>query len=276
MKLKVSKRVLGLYLIYNIGFVIFYLSCISTVSFFHFQLGHDLSVIEEWIDRNIWSLIIFSKAASFLIVLKGHRLNNYQSVGLRGFLKSTRFELNAKFIVAIFFLNVFIKLLLDSLGAFSFNENIERKTFSTFFGNTLFYLLDILLLVIMGVNFKLQFKKSLLTFGLYFCLFLLSTVAVITNIGSLWTIAFIHFFNLLLVSYSFPKDLFSLMVYSLFIGVSASFYGLDIQSYGIVGLRSSMESPFVIIGVTGIWVLFALFIGKNDSYLMKSAQFDEG
>jgi hypothetical protein len=72
-----ARKILLYYFGYSILFLIFHLATISLVSFFHFLLDHDMSVIENWLYRNAWEMILLSKALAGFIIIKALQLNNY-------------------------------------------------------------------------------------------------------------------------------------------------------------------------------------------------------
>ncbi len=63
------------YLLYLVFAAIFYQILISVFSFFHFQLGHRVGIIEDWIFDQGWMLVVFSKFLSFYIFYKIYTLD---------------------------------------------------------------------------------------------------------------------------------------------------------------------------------------------------------
>ena len=63
-------RPLKIYIAYLLIACFFQIVLVSLSLFFHFQLAHNTMVLEEWLQRNQWSLVGFSKVMSLAITLR--------------------------------------------------------------------------------------------------------------------------------------------------------------------------------------------------------------
>ena len=59
---------IGLYYLGYCGsLILIQISLVSIVAFFHFLLDHDMAVVENWLTRNAWEMLCFSKITALII-----------------------------------------------------------------------------------------------------------------------------------------------------------------------------------------------------------------
>lgn len=85
-----------------IFYFIVFLCVVSTAAFFHFQLNHSLSIIEDWLRLNGWKTLIISKAVSFFVIFKFLIIRFNVKESLRSLVLNTMGKFEASFFVLVF------------------------------------------------------------------------------------------------------------------------------------------------------------------------------
>lgn len=225
------RRILWYYLGYSILFFVLHLASVSFVAFFHFLLDHDISVLESWLNDNAWEILIFSKLISFLIFVKIIHLNIEEALSLRGLLGKFKFTPSLKGLSTVLFFAAFFPALLHVfeiplIPVKGWNFSVFQ--FVSVIGNTFFFLLDFLLVVILVANLKLRGKKNrFLLFFIISVLFYAFSSIVISYPGH-QLFLFMHLFTLLTLFHKGLRNLGNAFVYTFFcISGFAVLYGVD-------------------------------------------------
>ena len=131
------------YLLYCFLFILFHLVLVSTFSFFHFLLDHDMNTIENWLYRNRWEILSFSKISSLFISTQVTKLNRYENIRYRDIFWSFNFKPSKKIFGVIFFLLIiFYALITQFGGGLVANQFREEIFYSSFMGSLMFFLID--------------------------------------------------------------------------------------------------------------------------------------
>ena len=160
------RSVLIYYFLYLGLFCFSHLVLLTFVSFFHFLLDHDMNTIENWLNRNTWEVITISKILSGVGIYKYVKLNQYSQYKFFRRLKEFNYLPSKKIIgMIIFILVLFYALILQFGGGIVKGQLKEELFYSSFFGASLFYLVDILLLFFLIQTYEL--KKEYLSKVMY-------------------------------------------------------------------------------------------------------------
>jgi len=239
-------------------FLLTHLALISLVSFFHFLLDHEMAVIEDWLYRNAWELIICAKLVSAFLITKALKLNNYSIVSLFYILKSERWIPNKRAILFTVFIAVFfyaLILVINKDGLIS-NQKISNFTYISFFGSCLFYFIDFIVITNLFHNINISGKKkhTVLLFSLVVA-FLLTTRAALPYNEKYYDFVALHFITLMIFLIKEKVNILNPIIYTaIVIGPFSSVYGLDIvwdNSHSIYYFKQSL--PFL--GIIGVWLV---------------------
>ena len=141
------RKILAYYLGYSLLFLVIHLSLISLVSFFHFLLDHDMLVIENWLYRNAWEMIFFSKLISAMICIKALKLNNYFISSLFSILKNDIWKPTKEASIFIIFIIVLFHVLIAQFGGeVTGNSKSTDFAYISFLGSISFYLIDFIVI----------------------------------------------------------------------------------------------------------------------------------
>lgn len=246
------RKVFLYYLIYCMTFLLVHLALVSTFSFFHFLLDHDMNTIENWLNRNAWEVLGFSKLSSLYIVSRVLKLNLYNDIKLRTLFSFNSFIPSKKMIgLVVFLLTIFYAFIMQFGGGVEQSQFKEDLFYSSFLGAFLFYVTDFCMIHILlkMLNIKKQYYSKLMYLTLV--MFLISSKVALPYLDKFYVFLMIHFVTLF---YLGQKDkLVDVLCYALFvISPLSSVYGLDIvwdNAYSIFSYQKSLP----VVGVLGIW-----------------------
>ncbi|MBL7665047.1 MAG: hypothetical protein JNM93_07930 [Bacteriovoracaceae bacterium] len=201
---------------------------VSVITFFHFQLAHDISVIENWIYNNNWEILILSKVTAFystlyLLSLKYIPIKEYVVFLKKGFQNPNHF---------IFVAMIFLFTFMTVLGKAQYQENHSRFTghqLVAFIGNSLFYLLDFSLLYFLRNIFPFYKKWENQFFISFFtAMFFIISILTVPYQKSLIGFLLLHFLTMLLFTSSQSNKWIVGVCYVIFfIGPSSFLIGID-------------------------------------------------
>lgn len=265
------RKILSYYLGYSILFLIIHLSAISMVSFFHFLLDHNMSIIEDWLYRNAWEMIFISKLTSAILIIKALKLNNYFVSSFFSIVKNDIWRPTKEASIFIIFIMVlFHSLIMQFGGEIIENAKTTDFTYVSYFGSIFFYLIDFLVINFLVRNIKIKGrKKFLILISSLLLIFMFFTKATLPYISKYYIFILLHFLTLLIFLFVEKKNLINPLLYSLFlIGPLSSFYGLDLvwdNAHSVYSYRDSLP----IIGIIGIWSIGLLYYFKKKSKNIK-------
>lgn len=173
------------YFIYLAFSAIFYQILISVFSFFHFQLGHRVGVIEDWIYDQGWILIVLSKFFSFYIFYKIYTLDFSFDFLFKKLWKRP----SASFVISLCFLWIMQFVVWGGPSNLSFmSSNI---VIDSIFGQFAFYFFDLFILQLIIMKHPIYERAS---------------IRFIRSLGfsSLFILSFNWFYPFSLFDHSFP------------------------------------------------------------------------
>lgn len=251
---KNSKRILLHYFLFSVGFIFLHISFVSVFTFFHFLLDHDMSTIENWLNRNSWEILIVSKGISCFFISKIFQINTYQDVNpIKKVLINLKMPSKKVFGMSFFLLGI-INLYLFQIEGGTLTPNFQEDLFySSFIGAFFYYLFDFILLILLYEYIRPPAKEMTKIVYISTFIFILSSKVAMPYLSKYYIFILIHFLTLFFL---YLKGSFvDCLVYSfLVIAPLSSIYGLDLvwdNSYGL--FHFSKETP--IIGFLGIWCL---------------------
>lgn len=251
----------GLYL--GVSWGIYHLM-ITLVSFFHFQLGHKVGVIEDWIFDQGWVLVVLPKFLSFYIFYKIYTMDEYSRFPIKSILLRYFDRPRGKIVVGLIFFWM-MQIYLWGMPKYESNS-ITNTLYDSFFGGLLLYFLDFFLLFLMEKSYPIFKTKDEILKG-FGCslLFILSLSYLYPfNLFSLsfntlcW--AFINFFFLLsfISSFTHKMTYFNGVLWILFVTIPVSiFYKMEpIYSSKV---NSSVEMRYYVI-IFLLVILYTKFV----------------
>ncbi|MEX0798014.1 MAG: hypothetical protein WD025_01130 [Bacteriovoracaceae bacterium] len=255
-----ARKTLTYYAGYCALFLFSYLALVSTISFFHFLLDHEMRVIESWLTRNAWEILTLAKLLASAVVLKALKLNNYLLKNSLDLIKNSEFFPERKALVLILFLMIFFLALV-----FQFNVDVAPNTggsrflFTSYLGSIVFYLVDLFVIYSALANFPLKRKrqKALLSVALP-ALFLISTKIALPYSEEASLFLFLHFGSLILLLIKTKYNLMNVILYSfLIIGPMTSVFGFDLVWGDAFSLY--LYPKFPALGIFLIWLTGFLY-----------------
>jgi hypothetical protein len=258
------RKILSYYLGYNLIFLIGYIAFISMISFFHFLLEHDMAVIENWIFRNAWEVIVFSKLLASFIIIKALKLNNYFTISLWQTIKEEHWKPSRYAVIFILFISfLFYALIMQFSGELINNAKDTDFAHISFLGSAFFYFMDFFIINLLLKYIPISNQRKLFVL-LAICLvfFLFFTKATLPYINKYYIFLILHFVTLLIFLAKEPKNLLNPILYALIvIGPFSSFYGLDLvwdNAHSIYSYKETLPN----IGILGLWLIGLVYYFK--------------
>ena len=255
-----SRKILTYYGGYCCLFLFSYVALISTVSFFHFLLDHEMSVIEAWISRSSWEILATAKFMAAALSLYTINLNNYQLKDTRMLLKTARFAPSPKAVaISVFIICFFAALAFQFEGQFSVNSQSERFG-ASFMGSCAFYLFDLFVIFSLVQNFGLQKKRHLFMLGAALpSAFLVSSKMALPYIDHRSLFLFLNFLSLAALLIKERNNLGNILIYSIIvIGPLACVFGADLTWKDDFSFFLYPEKTPTI-GVIAVWLTAFLY-----------------
>ena len=75
------------YASFQLIYVVLAITFSSIGAFFHFLLGHEISIVESWIHNNHWEILIASKVLSLYLINKWFKMRLYELKSIRALFK---------------------------------------------------------------------------------------------------------------------------------------------------------------------------------------------
>ena len=229
---------LSYYLIFHILIWALHLLVLSIVSFFHFNLGHSMSIIDDWIFSKAWGLSFISKIIGSIVIMKFLLIKSNFRKPMRNIIINSNNHLSSKILVLMIF--IIVSVIYLGRPVFTFQEHFEFvNTCFSFIGLLIFFSTDIMIVFFLDHFYPINKKYSIiriLTFPLIFLFFTKSTFYLNKD-----NLIFLYFYSLVLfVSFSFVKsnwvNAFSILL--LVLAPINAIFGIDI-------MWGSHFSPFI-------------------------------
>lgn len=227
---------------YIVLIFLIHISLASTVAFFHFELGHRLPDVEDWMLEHQWELLSIAKLSSLFIVfrflsVKGNFRRPFNDIlGLGDEIDYPELLVGLFF---LFFITLFIGRPIGNDADFYF-----LRVSSSFIGNLVFLLSDAFLWFSLNIFYPLEKRKryfAIFTFPILSLLFIQTFILYGRNVD---TITFIHFvmgyLMIFITSLNGKPAWNSVMLYSIIVQCSLNaFFGTD-------PIWGKLYSPFVL------------------------------
>ena len=146
---------------------------ISIIAFFHFQLGHGLANIEDWVSYNAWEILVISKLTSFWIYYRFLTIRVESRFPVRLMLQRGFVPLRFKSALPLIFIPLYFFLVGIPRGVDSIHVNWLKVLWS-YLGITIFFGVDIFIFITLQDVYPLPKRQRL---GLDFICALLLTLA---------------------------------------------------------------------------------------------------
>lgn len=211
-------------------FLFTYLALVSTVSFFHFLLDHEMRVIERWLTMNAWETLILAKMIAAFIVLKALRLNNYLFTSSLTVLKNSELVPERKALAMLFYFGTFFVAMAFQFGQIISNEKGVDFVLTSYLGSILFYLIDFFVIFNLLHHNPLERRrqKILLCIALP-ALFILVTKSAMPYIETQTLYLALHFGSMTALLAKSKNNMGNIFLYSvLIIGPMSVFFGVDL------------------------------------------------
>ena len=247
------------YVGYNFFIVLASLILVSLVAFFHFLLDHRLGIIEEWIFKNSYQILLLSKVLAFagiLVFVNVH--SGMNRTWLTILKKGALFPQYKIFVVS--FLQICVIVFLGSPQWNEQSDIVFLNLVVSFVGTILFYFIDVFLLVILDNIIPVAGRSAFWLNFFYPAIFFV--VAEITfrygsNINGL--IFFNSFFCFYLVRMGRSNWTYSLIWLILVAAPTGSLMGMDIlwkNTYALFNMTQTIGNldMFVLVLISIIYL----------------------
>lgn len=240
-------------------FVLLQVICHVTLSslgaFFHFQLGHGIAIVENWLHQNGWEVALSAKLLALWLTHKLLQIRLYNPRGLRAFVRSERPTPDQRVLVVV--VSLFTLLLVVAQPRLQ-PQNLGYLTHQTiaYFGIAVWFLADYFAMALLAEIFPLQERRLLLwRFLLQLASFVVSFRILLPDYAHTLTLMALHFAALVLIAGRDLQKLANVALYVLgLVAPLGTLFGLDpIWGTDFAPFRfSALPSPaFLLL----LWVL---------------------
>lgn len=239
---------------------------VSIIAFFHFSLGHRLTIIDNWVFENAWYIVVFSKliaaAIAFkFISVKSNRRSPFKELLGGGVLMPTREILIMTTLLLTFF------FLYGGADLSTPESLIGRKFFWSYYGTTFFYIIELFIIFSINNFFPLNTQSSLFALPIYGLIFWVHNKVTFFYAEGMSFYVFVNFVMLsFLINWKRLNWTLPAFLILFFIGPTASLIGLDPvwgKEYSVFSLKNEISAP-VYIAINFIPVLYLLYKKKAE------------
>ncbi len=272
LKSNLSKQVL-IYCTYYLLIWLTQLILLSVSAYFHFLLSHRLEIIEEWIWDRGWILIVVSKLLSFYVMVQFISLQDSSRTALRNILSAKIAPLKLEVVVASALLFVLF-VYLGAPAQFSKTSIQIEQVVMSYFGNILFYIIDIFFIVVLQNYFPVGNRKKLSKIFLFGILFFGLAKLIYFYATDLNYVVTINFLFCLYILEYLPTNLKNVFAFlAIFVSPLSAFMGNDPiwgNSFSVFILNSKFTFFLLFINYA---IGFAYIYVKENSwtYIKKAA-----
>lgn len=226
------KRILIQLLYYTIFHMLIWglhLIVLSIVAFFHFDLEHSMTIIDDWIFSEAWILSFISTALAGFIMIKVLLIKSNFRNPISSMISASDRNLSAHILVIIIF--ILGSFLYWGRPDFKIREDFEfLKLILSYMGSIFIYFVDICILFLLDHFYPLKLKEKVfrvLTFPFLFLFFSKSTYYLEPS-----NLKLVYFYSFLLLICFSLKDLNwknSIVILFTVIAPLNAFFGLDVM-----------------------------------------------
>ena len=248
-------KVIKFYSLYCFTYFLFNVLLVSVIAFFHFLLEHDMSIVEDWVYRNSWEILIFCKISAFVLIFKLIELRIYRQRFFINFFKKGFTYPNHYIFVVILFICTFIL----AVGKVTFQPTHTKYSnyhFVSYLGSFFFYFIDYILLFFLKSLFPFYKRWEGYTF-IFLSSFIFFAVSVISipHIKETTIYLLFHMMALMLFTLPYSQNWIIGFCYIFFLVAPLStFIGLDPIWSGQFSLFF-LKNPLPFSYVLAIWLV---------------------
>jgi hypothetical protein len=224
-----KSKALKHYLWFNLIIVFISGILLSIIAFFHFLLGHELSVIENWANMHYWEFLIIIKFSLLFGYKKWFELNYFKKFSLREFFKTWHWQWNQRMIIFIFFMNIMLHFLLKENLTYVATSIGAYNIFITVLGISSLFFVDYFFIQWISYIFSEETKWNKVHFTIILtCIFCLGTYLYLPHMQEKVFLFGFIFAGLWLHSFLWMKSSLDIILYILGICVPLSvLWGFD-------------------------------------------------
>lgn len=137
-----------------------HLAMISIIAFFHFQLGHGLSNIEDWVSYNAWEILVITKLTSFWAYYRFLTIRVESRFPVRLMLQRGFMPLGLKTLLPLLFIGFFLILVGKPLAVDAIHVNWLKVLWS-YLGIAIFFGVDIFIFLTLQEVYPLGKRSQL-------------------------------------------------------------------------------------------------------------------
>jgi len=244
---------------------------VSIIAFFHFNLGHDLSLIEEWIFYQGWEIILTTKILSAFVILKFINQNTLERRPNRKLFLSRIVQPSSEFMVIIFVL--FFCLLFFGRPLYSEHYNFSFiKSLLSYIGVFSFFFIDLFILEMIAGETPPKGDLHKLLSGIIFAgLFWMAGKMTYTYSADFNMMVYFNFFICYQIMYFKLNNFTGPILYLLlFVAPINILFGMDpiwLEHYSFFVMSSKIEAYY--------YIILASLIVTYLSYKKRSSLWDQ-
>lgn len=204
MSLKNLINIITYYFTFSLATFLLKSAMVSVVTFFHFQLKHELQIAEYWIFNHSWEILSIAKLLSFIFIFKFFADSRYLNFNFKNFVISNSAFPSRKILISFIFLMVFSVYLNPNLSQHS--SGFDLFSYGVH-GYIFYFIFDFLLLYILFDQFKIvsNLQRVILHCTLT-SIFIITNYTLIPYLGLNGIVFLFHFITLLLIINSQEKS----------------------------------------------------------------------
>jgi len=201
---------------------------VSIIAFFHFNLKHDLGIIEEWIFYQGWEIILITKFIAAFLLLKLINPGLKEQRSSRKFFLSRITQPKGELMVIIFV--IFFCLFFFGKPLFSEHYNfLFLKTFFSYIGVISFFFIDLFVLETIDGDGSPSQKSILVKAFVFSSIFWFSGKLIYTYSAYFNFLVFFNFFICYILAQYGGKNFTNSIIYLiLFVGPISTLFGMDL------------------------------------------------
>ncbi len=253
---------------YQLLYVVTFIILSSIGAFFHFQLNHEISILESWLHNNHWEILIIAKLISLFLLNRWFKVRLYQLKSIRELVRElVRFP-EPKAIVISFFMIVSY-LSLSGMMYTGQNLGYWYYHFTSFLGLFLYFGIEFIVIAylddVLNQNQQPNFTSLSFFFTVIFCLgFRLS----VPDYYGLLPYVILCFSSLMYLSGKSFKSWSNVVCFLVvFVAPMGSLFGLDPvwgDDFSPFRVKSKLSVPFLAM----IWMVSFCYYRYRDQIIL--------
>jgi hypothetical protein len=246
-----------------------HLLIISIVAFFHFLLDHKFNLIEDWIYRNGWEVVVTSKLIAFGFMLKLLEIKFPEDYHFKKFLKKSFHGVKSATVVFVVFTLGYFYFLGHPIVNDIVNLNLSFTGLS-YLGILFFYGIDVLLICYLRKIYPME-KRTHKLINYVLCagmFYWAGKILAPFNRGFDLFVVF-HFINCLLLLEVFEHEWFNAIMYIIaLVCPLGCFVGLD-PVWGTSFSFFKFSQNFGWVNILVLWLLSVVYLIRSRELVVK-------